>query len=303
MDHIDKHFIRENIFAEFENTKLIHLQGIGKFYEACRLYLKSLSGKQLYTLREEIEKQIILIPQNTQKVKLINLVLDFISQQSNKDTYERLKINIKQRKPKNKKAKHPCFNSYKVISKIGNGAFGDVWLVKKGKRRYALKVQSINMNNVYDLQKVYKNLENEMLQSELLGKHGIGPKIYDYYICSNSNTFHVILVMEYMNYGTLEAYLNVHSLTDSDRSQILSKIKKMHKLGIIHGDIHEGNIFVKKKKGKFTFYLGDFGFSKSFKQLKSDTRESDLDALELVIDNKYRSNEIIAKLMVLVNVV
>lgn len=302
MEIINKDFIKENIYSGFEDMKLVNIEGISKFYNACSEYLKSLSGKELFKFKNQIEEQIDLKPENIQKVRLLNSILEVITQQIiiKKGDFT---INIKQIKPKNKRGKYPCFNNYKIINKIGNGEYGSVWLVKKGKKKYALKVQTIDMKIMSDLSETYKRLENELKKSELMGKYGIGPKVYDYYICADGNMVNVILIMEYMNYGTLESYLRIHSLKESDQIQILDKMKKMHKLGIIHGDIHEGNILVKKMKGKFYFYLGDFGFSKDFNQIKQNRIKSDLRSLDNIIQNEYISTELIAKLMVLVKTI
>ena len=226
MNIIDKDFIKENIYSSFEDMKLVNINGIGKFYKACREYLKSLSGKELYDFKDKIESQIDLKTENIQKVRLVNSILEYISKQIISDSSKNLKIKIKQLKPKpkHKKSKYPCFINYKVLRKIGNGAFGDVWLVKKGGKKYALKVQTINMRILSDLSDLYMRLENELEKSELLGKHGIGPKVHDYYMCTDGNTVNVILIMEYMNYGTLDTYLEVHALTESNKQDILAKM-------------------------------------------------------------------------------
>jgi len=64
-----------------------------------------------------------------------------------------------------------------------------------------------------------------------------------------------------MTEGTLFNWLNTNSLSNTHKKMIVDKIKKMHKKKIIHNDLHLGNIFVTKKKGKIEFYLGDFGES------------------------------------------
>ena len=46
-------------------------------------------------------------------------------------------------------------------------------------------------------------------------------------------------------------------LKDREKVIICQKIDEMHRMGIIHNDLHQGNIFLDKKEP----YIIDFGFS------------------------------------------
>ena len=48
-------------------------------------------------------------------------------------------------------------------------------------------------------------IKNEIILSKKMGDKNIGPKIYDYYICVENNTTKVLILMEYMNGGTLKS--------------------------------------------------------------------------------------------------
>ena len=41
----------------------------------------------------------------------------------------------------------------------------------------------------------------------------------------------------------------------------------MHENGIIHNDLHEGNIFIQNKNNKPELFIGDFGISETKKSL------------------------------------
>ena len=83
-----------------------------------------------------------------------------------------------------------------------------------------------------------------------------------------SNPFRII--MEYCEGGDLRNLLNQKKLPLEDKlvitSQILSAIERIHKLGVIHGDLKCANIFLVNKYipgnyGNIKVKIGDFGLS------------------------------------------
>jgi serine/threonine protein kinase len=103
---------------------------------------------------------------------------------------------------------------------------------------------------------IKKNVRNEELKINIIASmFNIAPKILD------------IKKLEDNRYEiTSERYpLTLLKIPEEERAiytnKIKNKVKKLHSLGIIHGDIHEDNIVVNREKDKVG--LIDFGLSKN----------------------------------------
>ena len=149
--------------------------------------------------------------------------------------------------------------------------------------------------------------KQEYIIGNMMGKAGVGPKVYDYYeitIGSNVNLENlmkkssgsnsvnlfqgnvnvsnfkncIVIIMEnlYKGKGLLVTYTVYEGYRDKKVipfEKIRAIIDKMHKLGVIHADMHQNNIMVQKIKGPFGIkyrpLIIDFGRSlktnKSFK--------------------------------------
>ena len=149
--------------------------------------------------------------------------------------------------------------------------------------------------------------KQEYIIGNMMSKAGVGPKVYDYYemtIGSNLNLENIlkkssgsnsvnlfqgnvnasnfknciVIIMEnlYKGKGLLDTYTVYEGYRDKKVipfEKIRATIDKMHKLGVIHADMHQNNIMVQKIKGPFGIkyrpLIIDFGRSlktnKSFK--------------------------------------
>ena len=148
---------------------------------------------------------------------------------------------------------------YKVIKKLGEGAFGSVELIEKDHKYYALKSISLdkfNKNDVDQYQKEAKILS--ILDSKYIVKY------YDSYIKKNK----YYILMEYGGSSNLKKYIKQfkekHQLIDEKIIEnIIIKIclglKEIHKHKIIHRDLKPENIFMNEKN---EIKIGDFGISK-----------------------------------------
>lgn len=169
---------------------------------------------------------------------------------------------------------------YKKIKKIGRGAFGQVFLCEKDKKKYAIKLQIYKKRwREPEESDFIKNIINEYKLSKKIGEHSIGPKIYEIlFIYDNINSkFINLIVMEYIKGEELSDYESKHKLKDNEMKKLQNKIDKLHKLNIYHKDLHKGNIMVVKKNKKIDFKIVDFGLAENkknmIKKLKQENKQ------------------------------
>ena len=210
-------------------------------------------------------------------------------------------VNFKSKKiheykpPADKQDDESCIKSKYDVNKmesIGSGAFGNAFkITTKDKKTYAIKVIDFSKLETEDVQFYIqdlsiKNIEKEASIAKKMGELNIGPKIHDVYYCISNGIIKYYFVMDYMNQGTLNGYTEKNKITklpNEHIKQIMNKIHKMHKHGIIHDDLHMNNILVNKKNGKIEFYIADFGLSKSLKQKNKNEVNREADVVEKYI--------------------
>ena len=151
------------------------------------------------------------------------------------------------------------FNKYKLLQKIGKGAFGSVYSAESiySHKLYAVKLEQIQASNV---------LEEESLILSYINN----PRIPKVKLFGYSGNF-MVLIMELLG-PSLDVILN--SLPNKKMSircvcnigyQMISIFESIHNKDIIHRDIKPSNINIGlDNKSKF-LYLIDFGLSKKFR--------------------------------------
>jgi len=169
--------------------------------------------------------------------------------------------------PIKKKGTFSCLNDYKFVKDLGQGAWAQVFLVKKGKSNqlYAMKEQVVAGENTL------KRMGRELQISTLMGTHNLGPEIYDSFLCktidANGETVtKVYIIMSHMNRGGLRDFSQENLVNDDFLESLKNKIQKMHDLNILHQDLHMANVLVNEESGIFVPYIADFGLSKSFEE-------------------------------------
>ena len=217
--------------------------------------------------------------------KLYSLYMNLVKEDS--ITVDKYKGKLPIYLPSNSKSKQACFKKMKELKTLGEGAYGKVYLVSKHKYKYAIKVQELRGDDEEQDQ-----LRREYEISKKMGELGIGPKIYDYYVCKDPQTgkLRSYIIMEYMRGGNIMDWLdnqeNLSNKTIQDLSkQLRSKLHKVHKAKFVHKDLHEGNIFIQiHKNGKPELMIGDFGLAASFKDIVKVRTDIDKGYIQEIID-------------------
>lgn len=148
-------------------------------------------------------------------------------------------------------------NKYKILKKIGEGAFGKIFISEDidTKEKVAIKIEKINMYNT-------TLIKNEAcIYTHLKDVFGI-PNIRGYGKVGNYN----YLIMDLFN-KSLENKISINKgistkLILDYALQMICRIEDIHNKGIIHRDIKPDN-FLLNDNDK-CIYLIDFGLSKSF---------------------------------------
>jgi tRNA A-37 threonylcarbamoyl transferase component Bud32 len=120
--------------------------------------------------------------------------------------------------------------------------------------------------------------------SKKAGELGIGPKIEDAYICfqENDSSCHGVIYMEWLEGKTLYDWLSKGRSTEEIakvRDLVEAKIQKMHAHGIIHMDLHNGNVFIlldAKGEVKDVSFI-DYGFARYIKELVTTRNRGRID--------------------------
>lgn len=150
-----------------------------------------------------------------------------------------------------------------------------VAIVEKNNKTYCLKAKRLQpttfrANNFLQEVKIYRSM----------AEHGIAPAFIESYTvkCKNVFTFFEeievgVMVTEKYDYtyqGLLE-YNTLHHIPTSRVKEIDQLISRMHALGVIHGDLHSGNIVVKRRIGKGRKYaIIDFGASSYLHEISKE---------------------------------
>jgi serine/threonine protein kinase len=179
--------------------------------------------------------------------------------------------------------------NYKLYKnkKIGNGAFGKVYLGlnTENKKYIAIKMENCDNDNINNSQ-----LKNEYnMLKYFQGIEGI-PQVYLYKNIKNLN----FLLMELLgsnlkfllkkcnNHFSIKTIINLGI-------QMLERIEEIHKRHVIHRDIKPENFVMGLKENNNILYLIDFGLSKRFRNPKTGEHIKYKDGKKLVGTAKFSS--------------
>ena len=180
-------------------------------------------------------------------------------------------------------------NKYKIIRKLGEGGFGEVYLVEKNNKKYALKKIKDKLNEK-DIQQITKIIN---ILSKINNKYII--RYYNTF--KDKNSFNII--MEYAGDKNLKQFINYYKnntqLIPEDIIiyiiyQLVKGLQDIHKNNLIHRDLTPDNIFIDNNK---KIKIGDFGITKILtetnKYTKSQIGKIHYIAPEIELGEKYNN--------------
>ena len=151
--------------------------------------------------------------------------------------------------------------NFKIIKKVGSGAFGSVY-----------KVLDSNDNKIYAIKRVELNDENRENIKVVQNETKILKEIKSYNVVRyigcfmEEDSFNII--MEFCEYNDLRSYINnfkkqnkkiPESIIRNIIIELSNGIKEIHSKNVIHRDLKPENIFISTD---YLIKIGDFGISK-----------------------------------------
>lgn len=151
-------------------------------------------------------------------------------------------------------------SDYKIVKKLGAGAFSEVFLIQNritSKFECAKIIEKSSLNSFED-----EDIMNEIKTLAAMDHPNI-MKIKGYYQTAN----HLYIVSEYLSGGELfDRIIEVHNFNENQAAklieQILSAVSYLHKHSIIHRDLKPENIVFESKDKDSLLKIIDFGTSK-----------------------------------------
>jgi eukaryotic-like serine/threonine-protein kinase len=155
-----------------------------------------------------------------------------------------------------------AIGNYRLISEIGQGGMGQVWLAEQiapVRRLVALKLIRAGM---YD-ESVVQRFQSER-QSLAIMDHPVIAKVFDAGSTSQGQPY---FVMEYVPGLSITEYCDQHKLKIRDRIelfiQVCEGVQHAHQKAIIHRDLKPANILIVEVDGKPVPRIIDFGVARS----------------------------------------
>ena len=171
--------------------------------------------------------------------------------------------------PPSEEAPAQMIGRYKLLEKIGEGGFGEVWMAEQRepvKRRVAFKLIKPGM----DSRQIVARFEAER-QALAMMDHANIAKVFD---AGATDTGRPYFVMELVRGIKITDYCDQNQMPTLDRLKLFilvcQAIQHAHQKGIIHRDIKPSNILVTLHDGVPVPKVIDFGIAKATQQELTD---------------------------------
>mmetsp|Transcript_61860 Transcript_61860/g.165729 ORF Transcript_61860/g.165729 Transcript_61860/m.165729 type:complete len:925 (+) Transcript_61860:103-2877(+) len=157
---------------------------------------------------------------------------------------------------------------YEVVKPIGNGSFGQVFLVTNTREKKLYVMKKIHLSNMEQKEKESTELEVRLLQNL---NH---PSIVAYKDSFIDKSGSLKIVMEYCEHGDLYTHLKQNRSRPPPEAkavdwflQVVLALATLHARKVLHRDLKTQNIFLSGGTGhagpqSFNVKLGDFGIAK-----------------------------------------
>jgi WD40 repeat protein/serine/threonine protein kinase len=171
--------------------------------------------------------------------------------------------------PPTSEAPAQMIGRYKLLERIGEGGFGEVWMAEQRepvKRRVALKIIKPGM----DSRQVAARFEAER-QALAMMDHANIARIFDAGVTDNGRPY---FVMELVRGIKITEYCDQNQLPTRERLKLFilvcQAVQHAHQKGVIHRDIKPSNILVTLHDGVPVPKVIDFGIAKATQQELTD---------------------------------
>ena len=164
-----------------------------------------------------------------------------------------------------------CRNQYNILSKLGEGGYGEIYKVTHKNEHYILKrCRTDDISEADDLLIEAKHLR--VLEHKNIVKYHDDFIHVEYERGKIDPIVYVIIIMEFCEGGDLKELIDKHYYSNSPFSneeildiliQLCEGLNYIHHKNIIHRDIKSQNIFFTKDG---TVRIGDFGLAKKVKK-------------------------------------
>ncbi len=158
---------------------------------------------------------------------------------------------------------------YRILDQLGKGGMGEVYVAEQSepvKRRVALKLIRLGM----DSREMVARFQQERQALALMAHDGIA-KVYDVGTTERGQPY---FVMELVKGVPLHEYCDTHRLDLKQRlalmQQLCAAVTHAHQKGVVHRDLHPGNVLVADEGGVPHAKVIDFGLAKAMGQKLTD---------------------------------
>ena len=179
------------------------------------------------------------------------------------------------------KPEESCIPGNTKLKKLGQGFFGRVYQVSD-----TVAAKIIAMGTSYRRKRPLvqrKKFDAEVAMATRMGKLGVGPEVIDHYACCRGDgKCNGVILMRRVQGTTLAEALEKATAKQKEqiRQKLEKKIEAMHAAGVVHNDLHSGNVMVTPGRDVF---LVDFGFARDVhdeKRLRAANAEDDSEVFQ-----------------------